>query len=94
MNKKQIFRATGALLLVVAGAFAGRASSKKAAATALYYTKGTPGCIQLASSVSTSILTTGSSKTQAALKTSNGANFWNLYSTANCGATHRVHFNG
>jgi len=93
MNRKQILRATGAFVLLAAGVFSGRAS-KFANAAAIYYTDGSHVCRAASTSISgSSVLTTGSAKTQATMLTSGGTTFRNLYSTANCGSTRKLHFN-
>ena len=96
MNKKQIFRAAGAFLLVAVGAFAGRASSKKSAPSVLYYSTGTANsCTILQGSVSgATVLTTIGTGTQAKLLTAGGVHSWKIYATSTCTASHKVYFPG
>jgi hypothetical protein len=95
MNKKQIIRVMGAVVLVTAGAFAGRATKKFNSVGSLYYTKPGLSCTAVITGGSiTGLLTTGNTTTQATMKTAGGLNSYNLYSTVGCGSAHQVHFKG
>jgi hypothetical protein len=86
MNKNKIFLAASALVLVAAGAIAGKANAKARPAS-LYYTNGTgSGCHLLMTSVNTApstLLTTAGSGSAVRIITSNSTTR-TLYATSGC----------
>jgi hypothetical protein len=97
MNTKQIFRATGALALVVAGAFAGRASAKFGATVpALFYSEGAGVCTPLKSSnLDANFQTiTGTGTVQAYIITAAGVTARLLFYTSTCSSASKVYFRG
>ena len=70
MSKKQIFLGAGAVVLGVAGVFAGRASTKFAQAADLYYSNGVGTCTAITLTPPASFQTTGVN--QSTIKTSAG----------------------
>lgn len=85
MNKK-IFLGAGALVLVVAGAFAGKISAKFAPTTNLYYKGATCKEVALAiPAAGNKFLTAGQPGThQAIINTSQSALLAGLYATSTC----------
>ena len=96
MNKKQIFNAIGAVLLIATCTAAVKSSNRKGAPTSLYYTKGTgSSCYSIQSNGFYSLLfTTIGYGVQATILTMNGINSWHIYATLHCGTTHKVYFKG
>lgn len=96
MNKKQIFNAIGAVLLIATCTAAVKASNRKGAPSSLYYTKGTGStCYPIQSSGFYSLLfTTVGWGNQATILTVNGVNSWHIYATSNCSTLHKVYFKG
>ena len=88
--KKNILRGTGALALVVAGMFVGKAAVKSQAA-GIYYSDGTLGCQSIVlSNTDPSFAATGTN--QAFILTSGGSNHRLLYSTSGCTSNGKLFF--
>jgi len=96
MNKRNLLKGAGALVLLTAGVFAGRASARLNTAPALYYTTNgtTASCTTLLSSTAPVEFTTQPSAgtTQAAIITSNNTTPRKVFYTSACGSTHKVYF--
>ena len=88
MSKKQIFIGAGAVVLTVAGVFAGRASTKFVQAAHLYYTNGFGVCnLTIPTTPPVSFQTTGVNQATIRTSASGTRKLW-----TNSACSHAVYF--
>jgi hypothetical protein len=81
---KKIYFAAGAIVLSIAGLFAGKSNQNSGSGMSLYYSAPGGVCRFIAGSFSSFSITTSGSGIQMAIMTANTGNVVSIFATSNC----------